>query len=196
MKLVRFGPMGQEQPGLIDEQGSLRDLSAVLPDIGPTQLGDAVLDRLRRLNWSRLPKVAGAPRLGCPVAQVGKFIAIGLNYADHAAEAKLPVPTEPVVFMKATSCLQGPNDPVMLPKGSQKTDWEVELGVVIGAPARHVPLKDALRHVAGYCVATMSANAPSSWSAAAPGTRAKGATPLDRWAPGWSPATKSAVRRN
>jgi 2-keto-4-pentenoate hydratase/2-oxohepta-3-ene-1,7-dioic acid hydratase in catechol pathway len=152
MKLVRFGPMGQEQPGLIDEQGSLRDLSAVLPDIGPAQLSDAVLDRLRRLNWSRLPKVAGTPRLGCPVAQVGKFIAIGLNYADHAAEAKLPVPTEPVVFMKATSCLQGPNDPVMLPKGSLKTDWEVELGVVIGARARHVPLKDALRHVAGYCV--------------------------------------------
>ena len=152
MKLVRFGSQGSEQPGLIDAKGCLRDLSAVLPDIGPEQLSDAALDSVRRLDWDRLPKVEGAPRLGCPVAKVGKFIAIGLNYADHAAEAGLPVPTEPVVFMKATSCLQGPNDPVMLPKGSLKTDWEVELGVVIGARARHVPLKDALRHVAGYCV--------------------------------------------
>jgi 2,4-didehydro-3-deoxy-L-rhamnonate hydrolase len=152
LKLVRFGHQGHEQPGLIDPAGCLRDLSLVLPDIGPAQLNDAVLDRVRRLDWDQLPKVEGAPRLGCPVAPIGKFIAIGLNYADHAAEAGLPVPTEPVVFMKATSCLQGPNDPVMLPKGSLKTDWEVELGVVIGAVARHVPLRHALRHVAGYCV--------------------------------------------
>ena len=152
MKLVRFGPQGSERPGLIDTQGCLRDLGAVLPDIGPEQLGDTVLDSLRQLDWDRLPKVGGAPRLGCPVARVGKFIAIGLNYADHAQEAGLPVPTEPVVFMKATSCLQGPNDPVMLPKGSVKTDWEVELGMVIGARARHVAIKDALHHVAGYCV--------------------------------------------
>ncbi|RPE73121.1 2-keto-4-pentenoate hydratase/2-oxohepta-3-ene-1,7-dioic acid hydratase in catechol pathway [Tibeticola sediminis] len=152
MKLVRFGPWGQEKPGLIDAEGRLRDLSAVVPDIGGAVLAPAVLARLCRLDAQRLPWVRGRPRLGCPVAQVGKFIAIGLNYADHAAEAGMPLPTEPVVFMKATSCIQGPNDPVMLPKGSKKTDWEVELGVVIGTRARYVTQKEALAHVAGYCV--------------------------------------------
>jgi 2-keto-4-pentenoate hydratase/2-oxohepta-3-ene-1,7-dioic acid hydratase in catechol pathway len=151
MKLVRYGKPGQEKPGLIDFEGRLRDLSAVIQDIGPEQLGDAALARLRKLKTDQLPAVKGSPRVGCPVAGVGKFIAIGLNYADHAAEAGMPIPAEPIVFMKATSCIQGPNDPVMLPKGSRKTDWEVELGVVIGTKARYVSQKDALGVVAGYC---------------------------------------------
>jgi len=122
----------------------------VVKDIGPEQLGDAALAKLRKLKTDKLPLVKGSPRMGCPVAGVGKFIAIGLNYADHAAESGAPIPKEPVVFMKATSCIQGPNDPVMLPKGSVKSDWEVELGVVIGTRARYVSQKDALNHVAGY----------------------------------------------
>ena len=152
MKLVRYGNPGKEKPGLIDLDGRLRDLSAVVPDIGPAQLGGVIMGRLRRQNPEKLPLVRGAPRLGCPVAHVGKFIAIGLNFVDHAAESGAPIPKEPIVFMKATSCIQGPNDPVMLPRGSVKTDWEVELGIVIGARARYVPKKDALAFVAGYCV--------------------------------------------
>jgi 2-keto-4-pentenoate hydratase/2-oxohepta-3-ene-1,7-dioic acid hydratase in catechol pathway len=152
MKLVRYGPAGKEKPGLIDSAGQLRDLSAVLSDIGAQQLGDAALAKLRKLDTDRLPRVRGTPRLGCPVRGIGKFIAIGLNYSDHAAEAGMAVPKEPIVFMKATSCIQGPNDPVMLPRGSRKTDWEVELGVVIGARARYVTQKDALGFVAGYCL--------------------------------------------
>jgi 2-keto-4-pentenoate hydratase/2-oxohepta-3-ene-1,7-dioic acid hydratase in catechol pathway len=151
MKLVRYGNPGKEKPGLIDDEGRLRDLSAVVADIGPDQLGDAALAKLRRQKIDKLPLVRGKPRFGCPVASVGKFIAIGLNYADHAAESGLPIPKEPVVFMKATSCIQGPNDPVMLPKNSVKSDWEVELGVVIGARASYVSQKDALDYVAGYC---------------------------------------------
>ena len=151
MKLVRYGNPGKEKPGLIDADVRLRDLSAVISDIGAGQLSDVALARLRKLNTDKLPLVRGSPRLGCPVGGVGKFIAIGLNYADHAAESGLPIPAEPVVFMKATSCIQGPNDPVMLPKGSVKTDWEVELGVVIGTRARYVSQKEALNHVAGYC---------------------------------------------
>ncbi len=152
MKLVRYGNPGKEKPGLIDAQGQLRDLSAVVADIGPAQLGDAALAKLRKMNTDKLPAVKGKPRMGCPVAGIGKFIAIGLNFADHAAESGAPIPKEPIVFMKATSCIQGPNDAVMLPKGSVKTDWEVELGVVIGTTARYVSQKDALLHVAGYCV--------------------------------------------
>jgi 2,4-didehydro-3-deoxy-L-rhamnonate hydrolase len=150
MKLVRYGPVGKEKPGLVDANGTLRDLSTVLPDIGPAQLGDAVLAKLRRIDPAKLPKVRGTPRMGCPVAGIGKFIGIGLNYSDHAAEIGAPLPKEPVVFMKATSCIQGPDDDIMLPRGSVKTDWEVELGVVIGKAARYVTQKDALDHVAGY----------------------------------------------
>jgi 2,4-diketo-3-deoxy-L-fuconate hydrolase len=152
MKLVRYGNPGKEKPGLIDAEGKLRDLSSVVPDIGPAQLGEATLKRLRKANPAKLPLVRGTPRFGCPVANVGKFIAIGLNYADHAAESNQPIPKEPIVFTKATSCIQGPDDAVMLPKGSVKSDWEVELGVVIGARARYVSRKDALAFVAGYCV--------------------------------------------
>ncbi|HYD77497.1 fumarylacetoacetate hydrolase family protein [Ramlibacter sp.] len=152
MKLVRYGQPGREKPGLVDADGRLRDLTAVVPDIGAAQLAPAALARLRRLDPAKLPAVRGKPRIGCPVAGVGKLVAIGLNYADHAAEAGAPIPKEPIVFLKATSCIQGPDDPVMLPKGSTKTDWEVELGVVIGTRARYVTKKDALSHVAGYCV--------------------------------------------
>ncbi len=151
MKLVRYGNPGKEKPGLVDEDGRIRDLSAVVPDIGPAQLASATLNKLRKLNPAKLPLVRGTPRYGCPVNGVGKFIAIGLNYADHAAESGVPIPKEPVVFMKATSCIQGPADPIMLPKGSVKTDWEVELGIVIGTRARYVSKKDALSYVAGYC---------------------------------------------
>jgi 2-keto-4-pentenoate hydratase/2-oxohepta-3-ene-1,7-dioic acid hydratase in catechol pathway len=151
MKLVRYGNPGKEKPGLIDGDGKLRDLSAVVGDIGPAQLGDAALAKLRKLKADKLPLVRGTPRMGCPVANVGKFIAIGLNYADHAAESGAPIPKEPIIFTKAISCIQGPDDAVMLPKNSVKTDWEVELGVVIGTRARYVSQKDALNYVAGYC---------------------------------------------
>ena len=152
MKLVRYGNPGKEKPGLIDAAGKLRDLSKVIADVTPDQLNDKALAKLAKLNTDKLPLVKGKPRMGCPVANVGKFLGIGLNYADHAAEAGLPVPTEPILFMKANSCIQGPNDDVMLPKGSTKVDWEVELGIVIGTEARHVSQKDALHHVAGYCL--------------------------------------------
>ncbi|QKO22964.1 fumarylacetoacetate hydrolase family protein [Rhodoferax sp. BAB1] len=152
MKLVRYGQPGKEKPGLIDAAGKLRDLSGVVQDIGPAQLTDAVLARLLKLKTDKLPLVRGKPRLGCPVSGIGKFIAIGLNYSDHAKEAGMPIPKEPIVFTKAISCIQGPDDDVMLPKGSVKGDWEIELGVVIGKQARHVTQKAALDHVAGYCL--------------------------------------------
>ena len=152
MKLVRYGNPGKEKPGLIDADGKLRDLSAVVGDIGPEQLGDAALAKLRKLKTDKLPLVRGKPRYGSPVANVGKFIAIGLNYADHAAESGLAVPSEPVVFNKWLSAVVGPNDDVRIPRGSKKTDWEVELGVVIGRTASYIEEADALDHVAGYCV--------------------------------------------
>ena len=151
MKLVRYGQPGKEKPGLIDAAGKLRDLSGVVSDIGPDQLSDKVLAKLAKIKTDKLPLVKGKPRMGCPVAKVPKFIAIGLNYADHAAESNLPVPKEPIVFMKTTSSIQGPNDDVMLPKGSVKSDWEVELGIVIGKRASYVSQKEALDYVAGYC---------------------------------------------
>ncbi|MFM8609322.1 MAG: fumarylacetoacetate hydrolase family protein [Burkholderiaceae bacterium] len=152
MKLVRYGNPGKEKPGLIDAQGQLRDLSKIVPDITPALLSDAALKKIAKLDAFKLPAVKGKPRMGCPVSGIRKFIAIGLNYSDHAAEAGMPIPKEPIVFMKATSSIQGPDDDVMLPMGSKKSDWEVELGVVIGTTARYVSQKDALNHVAGYCV--------------------------------------------
>src|SRR3984885_11769781 len=152
MKLLRYGPVGQEKPGLLDSDGVLRDLSSELPDFTPEQLSSERLRQLSKLDPASLPAVAGEPRLGVPVAGIRKFIAVGLNYADHAAEAHLAVPTEPVLFTKAISCLSGPNDDVLLPEGSRKSDWEVELGVIIGTLARYVDESDALNHVAGYCV--------------------------------------------
>jgi 2-keto-4-pentenoate hydratase/2-oxohepta-3-ene-1,7-dioic acid hydratase in catechol pathway len=151
MKLVRFGNAGAEKPGLIDDQGGLRDLSGVIADITPDNLSRSTLEKLAAISPSKLPSVAGA-RLGVPLAGVGKFIAIGLNYADHAAEANLPLPSEPIVFQKAITSLSGPNDPVILPRDSRKSDWEVELGIVIGTQASYVERADALAHVAGYCV--------------------------------------------
>jgi 2,4-diketo-3-deoxy-L-fuconate hydrolase len=152
MKLLRYGPWGQEKPGVVDRDHRLRDLSGVLPDLTPEQLSADGLRRLAQLDAAALPLVSGQPRLGVPVAGIRKFIAVGLNYADHAAEAGLAVPPEPVLFMKAISCLNGPNDDVMLPRGSKKSDWEVELGVIIGTSARYIEEADALSHVAGYCV--------------------------------------------
>ncbi len=156
MKLVRYGKPGRELPGLIDAEGQLRDLSAVVPDIGPAVLAPAMLKKLARIKPAQLPLVKGKKRFGPCVAGVGKFVAIGLNFRDHAEEAGMPIPKEPIVFMKSTTCIVGPDDDVMLPKvdgkQSTKTDWEVELGVVIGTRARHVKKKDALAHVAGYCV--------------------------------------------
>lgn len=152
MKLLRYGPAGLEQPGVLDAQGGIRALAGQVRDIGPEQLSNAALRALAAIDPSSLPLVSSNPRLGVPFAGTRKFIAIGLNYADHAAESNLPIPSEPVVFTKAVSCLQGPNDEVMLPKDSQKTDWEVELGVVIGSTARYVEESTALEHVAGYMV--------------------------------------------
>jgi len=152
MKLLRHGPKGQEKPGLLDADGRVRDLSGTLTDITPDMLSPASLSRLSAIDPNSLPLVLRAPRFGVPVAGVQKFIAIGLNYADHAAEAGLPVPAEPIIFTKAISSLSGPDDPVMIPRGSQKTDWEVELGVVIGTRARYVSQANALSHVAGYVV--------------------------------------------
>jgi 2-keto-4-pentenoate hydratase/2-oxohepta-3-ene-1,7-dioic acid hydratase in catechol pathway len=152
MKLVRYGNPGAEKPGLLAEDGTLRDLSSVVGDINGDTLAATVLDRIRQLGVDLLPKVDGAPRLGACVAGVGKFICIGLNYSDHAAESGMAVPAEPVVFMKATSAIMGPNDTVVIPRGSEKTDWEVELGVVIGKVAKYVSEQDALSYIAGYCV--------------------------------------------
>jgi 2,4-didehydro-3-deoxy-L-rhamnonate hydrolase len=152
MKLVRYGRPGKEKPGLIDADGKVRDLSAVMADISAEELSPRSLARLAKIKPATLPLVRGKPRFGVPVAQVGKFVCIGLNYSDHAAEAGMPIPKEPIIFMKAVTCLSGADDPVMLPKGSQKTDWEVELGVVIGTMARHVTEKAALDYVAGYCI--------------------------------------------
>lgn len=152
MKLLRYGPPGQERPGLLDGAGRIRDLSAHVPDIAREVLLPDSLGRLAALDPETLPLVEGTPRIGPCVGEVRKFVAIGLNYADHAAEAGLSVPSEPVVFNKWTSCICGPDDDLILPEGSVKTDWEVELGVVIGAPARRVPEDRALDHVAGWCV--------------------------------------------
>jgi 2,4-didehydro-3-deoxy-L-rhamnonate hydrolase len=151
MKLCRFGPAGQEKPGVVDAEGQVRDLSAHVADIGPAELSDEGLARLTALDPASLPKVEVA-RYGVPFAGSRKFIAIGLNYVDHAHESNLPIPEEPVIFTKAISCLQGPNDDVVIPRGSRKTDWEVELGVVIGKRGSYVEESEALDHVAGYCV--------------------------------------------
>ena len=156
MKLLRYGPVGQEKPGVLDAQGRVRDLSGVIEDLAGVALLPAQLDRLKALDLHTLPLVTGTPqldlRLGPCVARTGKFICIGLNYSDHAAEAGMQVPPEPVVFNKWTSAICGPDDAVLIPRGSVKTDWEVELGVVIGQGGRYIAEADAMAHVAGYCV--------------------------------------------
>jgi 2,4-diketo-3-deoxy-L-fuconate hydrolase len=152
MKLVRYGPPGKEKPGLIDHEGKLRDLSRKVKDIDAATLAPGELAKLRKLDPKKLPLVKGRPRLGPCVAAPPKFIAIGLNYADHAKESGNPIPEHPVVFFKAETCIVGANDNITLPPDSTHTDWEVELGVVIGKTARHVDKKNALKHVAGYCI--------------------------------------------
>ncbi|SCY28567.1 fumarylacetoacetate hydrolase family protein [Paracoccus tibetensis] len=152
MKLLRYGPAGAEKPGLLAADGTIRDLSGHLSDLSGDALDPAALARLGDLDPAGLPEVSGDPRLGPPVAGTGKFICIGLNYADHAAESGMDVPPEPVIFMKATSAICGPNDPIVIPRGSQKTDWEVELAVIIGKRAKYVTEAEAMSHVAGFAV--------------------------------------------
>jgi 2,4-didehydro-3-deoxy-L-rhamnonate hydrolase len=152
MKLLRHGPAGRERPGVLDGQGRLRDLSGVVDHVTSEHLTDRGLARLAKIRPESLPLVRGRPRLGVPYLGISKLVAIGLNYADHAAEAGLAAPSEPIVFLKATTCINGPSDDIVLPRGSTKTDWEVELGVVIGTTARYVAEDQALSHVAGYCV--------------------------------------------
>ena len=152
MKLLRYGSIGRERPALLDAKGYVRDLSGIVPDIAGPALSPESLQRLRQLDATSLPLVEGSPRIGACVGAVGKFICIGLNYSDHAAESGMALPSEPVIFMKATSAICGPNDDIVMPRGSQKTDWEVELGVIIGQEAKYVSEKVALLHVAGYCV--------------------------------------------
>lgn len=153
MKLLRHGPLGQEKPGILAGDGTMRDLSAHVDDIGGAAISDAGLARLAQIDPASLPVVAPGTRLGACVAGTGKFICIGLNYADHAAESGMDVPPEPVIFMKATSAICGPNDPIIIPRGSVKTDWEVELAVIIGSKAKYVSEADAMGYVAGYAVA-------------------------------------------
>jgi 2-keto-4-pentenoate hydratase/2-oxohepta-3-ene-1,7-dioic acid hydratase in catechol pathway len=153
MKLLRYGPPGREKPGLLDAQGRIRDLSKIVPDIAGDALAPKSLAKLRKLTPEKLPLVKGKPRVGACVGKVGNFIAIGLNYSDHAAEAGMPIPPEPVIFNKAATCICGPNDDTMIPKGSSKLDWEVELGIVIGSRARYLSKDEALDAVAGYCLA-------------------------------------------
>ena len=150
MKLVRYGIKNRELPGIIDGEGKIRSLAGFADEESEYFLSDSNIDALCRLNLSKLPVVPGKPRYGCPIAKVGKFVAIGLNYTDHAKETNSPIPDEPIIFMKAINCLQGPDDNVMLPRGSVKTDWEVELGIVIGKKTRYVTQEKALEHVVGY----------------------------------------------
>jgi 2,4-diketo-3-deoxy-L-fuconate hydrolase len=152
MKLLRFGEKGAERPGMVDGDGGIRDLSSVVADLGPRTLGDGLMERLRGIDPESLPVVEGRPRIGACVGDVGKFVCIGLNYADHAAETGAAIPSEPILFAKWTSAICGPDDDVEIPRGSVKTDWEVELGVVIGRGGRYIEEKNALEHVFGYCV--------------------------------------------
>ena len=152
MKLCRYGKPGYEKPGMIDGEGKLRDLSKVVDNIGPNEPSPRGLKMLSKLKADSLPLVNGAPRFGVPYVGIGKFVAIGLNYSDHAREAGMAIPTEPIVFMKATTCINGPSDDIVQPRNSTKLDWELELGVVIGTKAQYVPADGALEHVAGYCV--------------------------------------------
>jgi 2,4-diketo-3-deoxy-L-fuconate hydrolase len=152
MKLLRYGPAGKERPGILDNSGQIRDLSGTISDITPDVLAPASLEHLRKLDPARLPPVTGNPRIGPPVGQVPKIVAVGLNYRDHANEATMKIPTEPVLFMKTITSYSGPNDTVILPKNSIKGDWEVELGIFIGTKAQYVSKDDALKHIAGYCI--------------------------------------------
>jgi 2-keto-4-pentenoate hydratase/2-oxohepta-3-ene-1,7-dioic acid hydratase in catechol pathway len=152
MKLLRYGPWGKEKPGILDSAGKLRDLSKITSDLYPDVITAMGQQALRAVKLDTLPLVEGTPRIGVPIAQIGKVVCVGLNYSDHAAESGMPVPKEPIIFLKANTSISGPNDPVMIPRDSKKSDWEVELGVVIGRITQHVPLESALDYVAGYCI--------------------------------------------
>ena len=152
MKIVRHGPAGKEKPGIIDKNGKLRSLAKIVADITPETLAAGAINKIKKAKIEKLPLVSGKPRLGSPVGNVRNFPAIGLNYADHAAEAGMPIPKEPIIFSKAPNCIVGPNDNVMIPKGSTKLDWEVEIAIVIGKRARYIEEKDAVKHIAGYAV--------------------------------------------
>jgi 2-keto-4-pentenoate hydratase/2-oxohepta-3-ene-1,7-dioic acid hydratase in catechol pathway len=178
MKLVRYGPAGKEKPGIIGEDGKIRDLSRVVKDIDGEMLASGGLAKIKKLNLKRMKPVAGKPRLGPCIGKVGNFIAIGLNYSDHAAEAGMPIPKEPVIFNKATTSICGPNDDTLIPRESTKLDYEVELGIVIGKRARYLDKDKAMSAVAGYC-----------------GTRARAARPSGRSGRGLSPRMRSATRR-
>jgi 2-keto-4-pentenoate hydratase/2-oxohepta-3-ene-1,7-dioic acid hydratase in catechol pathway len=153
MKLVRYGQPGKEKPGLIDNDGKIRDLSAIVPDFDGEHLDPKYLDKMRRARVSNLPLVRGKPRLGAPIARPGNFVGVGLNYSDHAAEAGLPIPTEPILFIKASNCISGPHDPIVMPKESTKLDYETELAIVIGTRASQVSERAAMDYVAGFCLA-------------------------------------------
>lgn len=152
MKLLRYGPLGQEKPGILDDAGKIRDLSGVIDDVNPSTVDDATLARIAGTDLSSLPEVSGNPRIGACVGDIGKMVCIGLNYSDHAAETGATPPPEPIIFMKVNSAICGPNDDVRIPRTSEKTDWEVELGFVIGKTAKYVSEADAMDHVAGYCI--------------------------------------------
>ncbi|MGB0634409.1 MAG: fumarylacetoacetate hydrolase family protein [Paracoccaceae bacterium] len=152
MKLLRFGSIGEEKPGAIDSNGIIRDLSSIINDLNGQSIDDLTLERLRKINLKSLPAVSNNTRIGPCIGSVGKFLSIGLNYSDHAAETGLPIPEHPILFLKATSSIIGPNDTVYMPRGSTKSDWEVELGVIIGKKAKYVKESDALSYVAGYCI--------------------------------------------
>jgi 2-keto-4-pentenoate hydratase/2-oxohepta-3-ene-1,7-dioic acid hydratase in catechol pathway len=184
MKLVRFGPPGREKPGIVDAEGRIRDLSGVVPDIAGETLSPKGLARIRKQPVEKLPLVRGKPRLGSCVAGISNFIAIGLNYSDHAAEAGMPIPIEPIIFNKAPSCICGPNDDTVIPKGSSKLDWEVELGIVIGQRARYVSKAKALDFVAGYCLANDVSERVFQLERAGQWTKGKGCEtfgPLGPW---------------
>jgi 2-keto-4-pentenoate hydratase/2-oxohepta-3-ene-1,7-dioic acid hydratase in catechol pathway len=184
MKLVRFGLPGREKPGIIDSTGRIRDLSAVVPDIAGDTLGPKGLAKVRKIKPEKLPLVRDGVRLGACVGGVGNYIAVGLNYADHAAESGMEIPKEPILFNKAPSCIVGPNDGIMLPRGSKKTDWEVELAIVIGSRARYVSKKDALAFVAGYCLANDVSEREYQLERAGQWTKGKGCEsfgPLGPW---------------
>jgi 2-keto-4-pentenoate hydratase/2-oxohepta-3-ene-1,7-dioic acid hydratase in catechol pathway len=184
MKLVRFGPAGREKPGILDDEGRLRDLSKVVPDIAGEALSAKGLAKIRKANINKLPLVRGEPRIGPCVGHVGNFIAIGLNYADHAAEAGMPLPKEPIIFNKAPSCICGPNDDTMIPKDSTKLDYEIELGIVIGTRARYLKKKDAMDAVAGYCLSNDVSERAFQIERAGQWTKGKGSEtfgPLGPW---------------
>jgi 2-keto-4-pentenoate hydratase/2-oxohepta-3-ene-1,7-dioic acid hydratase in catechol pathway len=194
LKLLRYGPKGAERPGVIDSSGTLRDLSCLVKDVGGETLLPQTLARLREADLSSLPNVPRGTRLGPCVAAVGKIVCVGLNYSDHAAESNMAIPTEPILFMKATSSIIGPNDEVEIPPGSQKTDWEVELGVVIGKPARYVPLERAMEHVAGYCVVNDVSERAYQLERGGQWDRGRAAIRLRRLDRGWSQRMRFRIR--